>query len=577
MFLPEVENLHKIHPEYFLSVKTINEVINNFQIESLKRELSIIERYYSENEPPDKFIDVVVLGQFKAGKSSLINSIIGEELLPVGVIPVTSIITRLQYGEERRAHIRFLNNKSKEINLYEIDDFITESKNPKNIKQIEVVDLFLPELQNFRNIRIVDTPGLGSFFKNNSDTTLQWLPEIGLALMTISVERPLSGEDIILLKSIIRYAAGVNIILTKTDLIAEHQLDEIKKYIEKSLMHEGFFVSTTKDNSHADTGDNHHPLEILSHSIKNNSSISGSQLYEKIFVPLEQNLSGSFTVILNHKINSLIQSCLSYLRIGLESNCKTEKEREGLKHSIIDEHLKFQLIKKELDIISASYKNLNREFVSGIVMSFSGEIIEKLENDFQKEFYSWQVNLYKLARRYELWLQNSLKELLMEYGERSILQLHDYLKVIQNHYDLFATSFAERLNRNVEKVLGIKLNIMVLHTELEKIKQPDISVSYSFDIHIDLLWFLFPMFLFRRVFQKFFRNKIPYEVNKNLSRLTSDIAESIRGKIDQNRKLVSTYIQNELSTIENLIKSQKYESTGFKEAIEKLEKISLKG
>jgi len=553
MFISNSNRSSEIDSKFLHSLKIIKEVIDTFQIETLRRELSIIERYASSN----MHIDVVVLGQFKAGKSSLINSLIDENILPVGVIPVTSIITRLQYAAEKKAYVYFLDRTFKDINVNELEDYITETKNPKNIKQVEIVDLFLPQLNQFQNIRIIDTPGIGSFFKHNSDKTKQWLSEIGSALMAISVERPLSEDDILLLKSIQRYTAEIKIILTKSDLISLHQLNEIIEYIKNSLVNERL-----------------NDCLLLPYSTMKDAEENRNQLMEKIFVPLKENFSENFESIFRHKINSIIQSCLSYLKVGLESANKTEMEREILKDAIIDEHLKLQIIKNELDIICSSYKYKNREFVSSIVMSYSKEIRGKLENYFQNEFNSWEGNLYKLSRNFELWMQDKLNEILFGYSEKAILKLEDYVKDIQNHLNLFADSFAERLNQNVEKVLGVKLNIMALSLEIEKIKQPDISVSSSFNIHIDLLWFLFPMFLFKQLFKRFFQKKIPYEVEKNLNRLTSDIAENIGKIIERNRKLIMDYIYNELLTVENILSNQRKESDNFRFAIEKIEKLS---
>ena len=570
MLKEEVKNKTGTNIKLLNSFESLKKIIYDFQIESLKKELLILERYSSESEPSNKYIDIVVLGQFKSGKSSLINSIIEGNVLPVGVVPVTSIVTRIQYASEKKAVVRFLDKSDKEIKVGEAENFITESKNPKNIKNVEVVDLFLPQLYKFKNLRIVDTPGIGSFFKNNSDTTFQWLPEIGVALVAISIERPLAEEDVTLLKSVARYAANTKIILTKIDLITEQQLNEIRYYIEESLLQAGLIVTEHDDNLQHKLNYNQKIIEILSYSIIKNAETNYKNFIKKVFIPIRENFSENYTNIFNHKINSLIQSCLSYLKIGQESNRKTTRERETLKEQIIDEQLKYQIIKNNLDIITASFRNSNREKVANIVMPYSKDICTKLENDFEKEFNQWQGNLYKVSRKYESWLQNNLKEILLTVGEKAIIQLNDYLTDIQNHYDLFAGSFLDRLTMNVETILGIKLNAIALHTEVERIKQPDISVSYSFDISLDMLWFFFPMLLFRKIFKKFFFKKIPFEVEKNLSRLTSDIAENISKVIETNRKLVGQYIYNEILSIENIIDNQKFELSNYNQAIEEI-------
>jgi GTP-binding protein EngB required for normal cell division len=574
MLKENVKNKPGTNSNLLFSLETLRKIIFDFQIESLKRELSIIERYSSENGLSDQYIDIVVLGQFKSGKSSLINSLIKENILPVGVIPVTSIVTRLQFATGKKAVVHFIDNTEKEINPVEIENFITESQNPKNIKNVEVVDLYLPQLFNFKNLRIVDTPGTGSFFRNNTETTFQWLPEIGLALIVISVERPLAEEDVTLLKNVSRYAANTKIILTKADLTTASQLNEIQHYIKGSLLQAGLIISNQDDHLNHLLANEHKSIEILPYSMIKNAEANLQHLIEKVFLPLKENFSENLNKILNHKLNSLAQGCLSYLKVGLESNRRTKSERENLKEQIIDEQLKFQLVKNNLDIIAVSFKNKNRETVANIVMPYSKDIISVLQNDFEKEFHHWRGNLYRVSRKFESWLQNNLRGHMLEAGEKATLQLNDYLTNIQNNFDLFAGSFSDRLIRNVKKILKIKLKPITLHTEVERIKRPDISVSYSFDIQIDLLWFFFPMFLFRNIFKRFFYKKIPYEVEKNLSRLTSDIAENISKVIEKDRKMVSQYIYNEILSIENIIDNQRTDLNIFNQAIEEIERIS---
>jgi ribosome biogenesis GTPase A len=77
-------------------LQTIKEICTKHSIIALDRNIQIIDHLLSQN----KAIDVAVLGQFKAGKSSFLNSFIGKEILPTGVIPLTSVITRMTYSDK---------------------------------------------------------------------------------------------------------------------------------------------------------------------------------------------------------------------------------------------------------------------------------------------------------------------------------------------------------------------------------------------------------------------------------------------------------------------------------------------
>ncbi len=167
-----------------------------FNIASLAPQLDACGKLFSR----DEYIDVAVLGQFKAGKSSFINSLIGHEVLPVGVIPVTTVITRLYYDQEPGAVVTRFDGTTVRAPLDEIADYISEGKNPANEKDVEVVDIGLPALGRYPGLRLVDTPGLGSAFRHNTGTSRRWLPEAGAAIAAVSAERPLSESDIDLVR-----------------------------------------------------------------------------------------------------------------------------------------------------------------------------------------------------------------------------------------------------------------------------------------------------------------------------------------------------------------------------------------
>src|SRR5271157_1633182 len=120
-------------------VSKIDEAASRFHIVSLKRQIEVCESLLKENP----IIDVAILGQFKAGKSSFINSLVGREILPVGVIPVTTVITRLQYGPQVRSMITYIDGTRSEIGIEDLEKFISEARNPSNSRNVDVVDIEL--------------------------------------------------------------------------------------------------------------------------------------------------------------------------------------------------------------------------------------------------------------------------------------------------------------------------------------------------------------------------------------------------------------------------------------------------
>ena len=124
-------------------------------------------------------ISVAVFGRFKAGKSSFLNDFIGREILPVGVVPVTAVVTEISYGTEQRALVHFRNGQTAEVAVDQIAAYISERENPENQKEVELIAVELPELRRFRGLAFVDTPGLESALSHNTDASLNWLPNAG--------------------------------------------------------------------------------------------------------------------------------------------------------------------------------------------------------------------------------------------------------------------------------------------------------------------------------------------------------------------------------------------------------------
>ena len=116
---------------YQALLSRIQEICDHFHIVSLNRQIEACKNFLRQNQ----LIDVAILGQFKAGKSSFLNSLIGKSILPVGVIPVTTTITRVQYGERERSIIRHFNGKEDEVDITAVEEFISEAKNPGNQKK----------------------------------------------------------------------------------------------------------------------------------------------------------------------------------------------------------------------------------------------------------------------------------------------------------------------------------------------------------------------------------------------------------------------------------------------------------
>jgi GTP-binding protein EngB required for normal cell division len=179
--------------------------------------------------------DLVVAGQFKRGKTSLINALIGAELLPVAVVPLTSVITVLGWGATATATILFENGERRGVALDELADYVTERGNPSNRKGVTQAHVTYPSRWLAGGIRLIDTPGVGSVYRNNTDVAQQFLPKADAVLFVLSVDQPLGAAECDFLASIRQYAERIFFLLNKADLLSDHELHESVEFTRGAL------------------------------------------------------------------------------------------------------------------------------------------------------------------------------------------------------------------------------------------------------------------------------------------------------------------------------------------------------
>lgn len=513
----------------------------------------------TENLSVEKNIEIAIFGQFKAGKSSFINSIIGKPILPTGVIPVTSVITKIYYGEQEKAIVKFYDKKIKEIPINNIDEYITESKNPNNIKNVESLSVEIPNLKQFKGLKFIDTPGIGSIFKQNTQTTEEWSKEATIAVVCISAERPLSEIDLKMIKQLDTFSYKQVCMLTKVDLFSQKQLDEIVSFVQSSLKKE-----INKD------------IDVYTYSIFKNNEFYKNNFYNKICKPLIESKDNQINTIIHHKLLTIATDCLNYLNIAYKTSLKTDKEKAELKEKIFTEKTNLKYIRQELNLFTKDAKSKVRQRVFNILNKHTQNIISELENKFDKEYDTWKGNLYKFTRKYEQWLKSELSKRLKEIEDKEQAKFNEIQKEINSHFTFYTKSLREKLNENIYSTLGIKLSQEEWKPEFKTLKQPNISIYRTFDSNIDLLWLFFPMFIFKKIFKKKFLKKIRLEVEKNIHRLTSGITEAINKETNKNEEFTLNYIYNELTTIEKVLSGDKSKTNEYEKVISNLtNKISV--
>lgn len=178
---------------------------------------------------------VACLGQFKRGKPTLLNALVGQPILPVGVVPVTSVVTILRHGDRPTARVGFSDGHTEPIALDTIAMFIDERHNPENRRGAAVVDITLPCPILRDGLCLVDTPGLGSVHAANTEATRAFVPRTDIALVVVGPDPPISGVELQLIEEVSREAVELMVVLNKADQSSPEHLREITDFTRMIL------------------------------------------------------------------------------------------------------------------------------------------------------------------------------------------------------------------------------------------------------------------------------------------------------------------------------------------------------
>jgi GTP-binding protein EngB required for normal cell division len=180
----------------------------------------------------DRFT-LAVVGQFKRGKSSLMNAIIGKCILPTGVLPVTAVVTILRYGARDRFMIQRVDGfMLGEVPLADLASYITHDGNPNNVKGVKHAILESPTAFLKNGFEFVDTPGVGSASDDSTASTYEFLRNCDAVLFVTAVEGPMNTLESNLLRAVREGGAStIIVVVNKVDLIQHHEYDALLRFV----------------------------------------------------------------------------------------------------------------------------------------------------------------------------------------------------------------------------------------------------------------------------------------------------------------------------------------------------------
>ena len=181
----------------------------------------------------DEFFLLVIVGEFNAGKSALINALLGRELLTEGVTPTTAKIHVLTWGETE-------------------DRAVIDSVSEKLTAPVEIL----------RQLSLVDTPGTNALDRTHETLTSNYVPRADLVLFVTSADRPFSESERLFLERIREWGKKVVVAVNKIDILkSPGEISEVLNWVRSNGMRllgstpEVFAVSALKARQATEAGD----------------------------------------------------------------------------------------------------------------------------------------------------------------------------------------------------------------------------------------------------------------------------------------------------------------------------------
>lgn len=309
--------------------------------------------------------NLAVCGKVKNGKSSLINALIGRELLPVCTDVATSRVFKISHSNEEKFYVVYGNGDRKEISQDELatygsQAFINKKGEADIEKTISYIQVFTPMDFLPEGVSMIDTPGIGSTYPHHTAITKQYIKQADAAMFVMN-PTPLEDIEVDFLKEIVSVTPGILFVTTKIDQngndSVEESLKRNRQIIETAVGSElPFGISMLKMSS-----------KLLLEAAAEKDEMTSAFNYE---------ISGYDDV--KSAMNNMVFTILGYYRSGLAYNACVEYYKDVL-NTLKLRHETAVKAATEYDNLLKSYESAQANFNENMGEAKKKELVSKIE------------------------------------------------------------------------------------------------------------------------------------------------------------------------------------------------------
>jgi GTPase SAR1 family protein len=524
--LPKLETRRRAH--LLAVLERLRSASPEMLSEPARTEMEALARKFEESR-----FYLVFLGQFKRGKTSLLNRLLGADLLPVGVLPLTSIVTVVRHGSQPGARVHFSDGTQREITLDEIAEYATERGNPKNRKGVAEVEVFFPSPWLEAGLCLIDTPGIGSAFEHNTQVAYQFVPRADAAIFVFSPESPLTQPELEFLHHIRNSIGKIFFVLNKADQVSDAERREILEFARQVIREQmpsgelRFFPVSARLAAEADER-------------RDSAGLEASGLVE-FRRALERFLE-------RHAADLLVESTRAALaRVVRDERLTLELESRALKLSAEELQSKIGLIEQAWKVLDARHREAGyvlRGEVRGLEERLERELKAFAESETPRLRQKMKTELDRqgalpkprLAAALDQALRSQVLEAAEEWRGHEDEILGDAFAALTARFTGEATKTLERIQQVAAEQFGFSWAAAPLPERLE--------VRPGFEIETDRLvgWGLgrFPLLLPRRLFARYLARRLEEACLLELGRCVGKLREDLGDRLERG---VNEYLQ----------------------------------
>jgi GTP-binding protein EngB required for normal cell division len=499
-------------------LERLAELANDFGAEHVAAAARAIAERVSEG-----LFYVACVGQSKRGKSTLLNALIGEAVLPTGVVPVTSVPSVVRYGGSPSARVRFEHAGWTNIAVKEVNEYVSEEKNPENARRVAGLEVFVlcPLLQT--GMCLVDTPGLGSVFAGNTLATHAFVPHSDAAIVVIGADPPLSGEELQLVEAVADQVDDLLFVLNKADRAGEAArraaVDFARRVLEKRLGCEVAAVFEVSALERLEGRGASRDWALLVQALENLVLKSGHSLVRQAVDRGIRRTSHQLLAVIKEERESL-------LRPFEESEQRISKLRATLgevEGSMRDLEVLLTAEQLRLSQVLTEHRNL---FLKQVRLAATKELNERLNFLTQhRNGPAYRREINHLAQEIARKQLNPWLEAEARYGDeqfrKTARRFIELGNVFLNRFGESGVAKLEEIPEHLESNEGLRARSRFHFHEIERIAAPASPLLFVADFVLDAFGFLEGI---HRDAQGFLEQLL--EVNS--SRVQSDVEERVR-------------------------------------------------